>query len=622
MDDAGFREFVARHRSALLRTAHLLTGDHRQAEALVQTALLETHRHWRRVADRGDPSAHVQRALVTAATGRRRLGPGTEQVVETLPDLSHDDPETRSAAVLRALRQLPPRMRAVVVLRHHDDHTEAEAADLLGCPVGTVRAEASRALSRLRVALADERPGADGEGAVVDEQHLRTLLHGAARPPAAVMDDDEATDAVVRTHRARRRQRLGLAAVAVAVAVGLVAVLTPSPPGGRGPVERQVAASPSGTAPDWPTRGSLAGDAAALDAARRLPWSDPSTAPPVADREVLFLGDAAGTRWALVVGRAGDHATGQWSTGPAGADPSSLRPDGAVRSVAGVASIGHASAGGHALVLTDPGTLVEVSPGVVVGADGTVRRDFAPVETTDGVAVFPVAATGPYGTGHVHRVLRGDELVAVASLPAPAGTGEVAGPRLLTPRDPSGGPPAPRAVDHAVGAVLGATGVREEDVRLDLLWSGPVPRDGGVPADAVVVALTVPGGAVVVSVAWADVGPSGSGSAGSCGAQAHPAGTPLDAVAVAAECAFPTRGFARESVLVAYAAPAAGRVEVLDAGGRAVLGTAGGSGAITVAPAPGRSVLRVGRPGAPAAEQAVVPLGGALVDLAGRSADG
>ncbi len=155
-DDAGFREFVTRQRSALLLTAYLLTGDHGQAEDLVQTALLKTYRHWTRVAGRGDPSAYVRRVLVTTATSWRRRLSSTEQVVEAVPDRGYDDlPPERSAAVVRALRDLPPRMRAVVVLRYYEDHSEAVTAELLGCSVGTVKTQASRALSRLRVALAD-----------------------------------------------------------------------------------------------------------------------------------------------------------------------------------------------------------------------------------------------------------------------------------------------------------------------------------------------------------------------------------------------------------------------------------------------------------------------------------
>lgn len=157
-DDEGFREFVTRQRSALLRTAVLLTGDHGRAEDLVQTALLTTYRHWPRVAGRGDPSAYVRRVLVTTATSWRRRLSSTEQVVEAVPDRGyHDVSPERDAAVLRALRDLPPRMRAVVVLRYYEDHSEATTAQLLGCSVGTVKTQASRGLARLRVALADHR---------------------------------------------------------------------------------------------------------------------------------------------------------------------------------------------------------------------------------------------------------------------------------------------------------------------------------------------------------------------------------------------------------------------------------------------------------------------------------
>jgi len=156
-DDAGFREFVARQRRALLRTAYLLTGDHGHAEDLVQTALLKTYAHWGRVSAGGDPTAYVRRVLVTTATSWRRRLLTTEQVMDAVPDQPHHDhyPE-RSAAVIQALRGLPPRMRAVVVLRYYEDRSEAVTAELLGCSVGTVKTQASRAMARLRTALADE----------------------------------------------------------------------------------------------------------------------------------------------------------------------------------------------------------------------------------------------------------------------------------------------------------------------------------------------------------------------------------------------------------------------------------------------------------------------------------
>lgn len=152
---AEFRQFVVRRRAALLRTAYLLTGDDGHAEDLVQTALLKTYKHWDRVAGAGDPTAYVRRVLVTTATSWRRRLLSTEQVMDAVPEQAHHDryPE-RNTAVIEALRALPPRMRAVVVLRYYEDQTEVRTAEQLGCSVGTVKTQASRAMSRLREALA------------------------------------------------------------------------------------------------------------------------------------------------------------------------------------------------------------------------------------------------------------------------------------------------------------------------------------------------------------------------------------------------------------------------------------------------------------------------------------
>ena len=158
-DDAGFRAFVVAHRSALLRTAYMLTGDRGHAEDLVQTALLKACRHWPRVTERGDPSAYVRRVLVTTAISWRRRMLTTEQVIDVVPERAHHDQHAeRSDEVMRALRALPPRMRAVVVLRFYEDRSEAQTAELLGCSVGTVKTQASRAMARLRLALADPAP--------------------------------------------------------------------------------------------------------------------------------------------------------------------------------------------------------------------------------------------------------------------------------------------------------------------------------------------------------------------------------------------------------------------------------------------------------------------------------
>lgn len=157
MGDDDFVRFVVDRRAALLRTAWLLTGDHGHAEDLVQVALVKTHRHWARVAGRGDPTAYVRRVLVTTHTSWRRRRSSTEQVMAAMPDTAApDDPSaTRDDELLAALQSLPPRMRAVVVLRFYEDLSEASTAELLGCSVGTVKTQTHRAMTRLRTLLAD-----------------------------------------------------------------------------------------------------------------------------------------------------------------------------------------------------------------------------------------------------------------------------------------------------------------------------------------------------------------------------------------------------------------------------------------------------------------------------------
>ncbi|WP_433294817.1 SigE family RNA polymerase sigma factor [Actinoplanes sp. CA-030573] len=161
--DDGFREFVERQWGPLLRTAYLLTGDRGHAEDLVQAALEKTHRKWARVATMEAPVAYVRRAMVNTATSWRR-----RRRVSEVPLLVSDGPVLdpygridQRHQMLAALRRLPPRMRAVLVLRYFEDLGEADIADALGCSVGSVKSQASRGLNRLREQLAaDALPAA------------------------------------------------------------------------------------------------------------------------------------------------------------------------------------------------------------------------------------------------------------------------------------------------------------------------------------------------------------------------------------------------------------------------------------------------------------------------------
>jgi RNA polymerase sigma factor (sigma-70 family) len=114
--------------------------------------------HWSRVAREGNPEAYVRRVMVNERTSRWRRDRGQTRVgrvPEVAASWDEADRAVRRLTPADALAQLPPRQRAVVVLRFYEDRTEAETADLLGCAIGTVKSQAHDALARLRRLLPD-----------------------------------------------------------------------------------------------------------------------------------------------------------------------------------------------------------------------------------------------------------------------------------------------------------------------------------------------------------------------------------------------------------------------------------------------------------------------------------
>jgi len=173
--DDRFRELVALRWPALVRTAFLLTGERAAAEDLVQTALTKTYVAWRRLRDPEAAEAYVRRTMVTTYTSWWRRY-GRERVMAEVPSPGGGtgggtgggagggagEPDRELEAVLSRsvlwplLAELPRGQRAVVVLRFYEDLTEVETARHLGCSVGTVKSQSSRALSRLRQRMAEQ----------------------------------------------------------------------------------------------------------------------------------------------------------------------------------------------------------------------------------------------------------------------------------------------------------------------------------------------------------------------------------------------------------------------------------------------------------------------------------
>ncbi|NUT36506.1 MAG: SigE family RNA polymerase sigma factor [Hamadaea sp.] len=154
--EAAYTAFVEDAWQRHLRLALLLTGDRWQAEELLQDGLVRIYERWRRLSRTDDLHAYLRKVLVNNHTSiwRRRR---RESLVAAVPDRpAPDRGVSADALVLRdALRALPPRQRAVVVLRHYEDLPEREVAAVLGCSLGTVKSQHAKALEKLRHLVGD-----------------------------------------------------------------------------------------------------------------------------------------------------------------------------------------------------------------------------------------------------------------------------------------------------------------------------------------------------------------------------------------------------------------------------------------------------------------------------------
>ncbi|MEO6091139.1 MAG: SigE family RNA polymerase sigma factor [Umezawaea sp.] len=165
MRDAAFHAFFEQHYTGLSRLAYLMTGERAVADDLAADALTEVWQHWDRVAATQDPAAYA-RGIVANLTRNWIRRQGRARRYLRLLDLSGDDrdgsqPDVPAVLDLRsALRRLPHRRRACVVLRYAFDLSEREVADVLGISVGAVKSQTSRGARQLADLLQDLRsPG-------------------------------------------------------------------------------------------------------------------------------------------------------------------------------------------------------------------------------------------------------------------------------------------------------------------------------------------------------------------------------------------------------------------------------------------------------------------------------
>jgi RNA polymerase sigma-70 factor (sigma-E family) len=151
-----FAAFVRAHSASLFRTAYLLTGDYQRAEDLLQSTLVRVYERWSRVDAMERPVGYARKVLVSQSASWWRRRSSRESPVLVLEEPTSNgwaEEVAEHDRVWRAVLSLPPRQRAVTVLRYYEDLSEAEIAETLGMAPGTVKSHSHAATRRLATLL-------------------------------------------------------------------------------------------------------------------------------------------------------------------------------------------------------------------------------------------------------------------------------------------------------------------------------------------------------------------------------------------------------------------------------------------------------------------------------------
>lgn len=151
-DRESLEGLLAAHAPRLMSLAYVLTSNRAAAEDLLQDTLERACRRWRSIkAETAEP--YLRRIMVNRAADTRRWKFRRPEVPDGIPEKPGCDPyrdaDARDALV-RAVRQLPPRQRAVIALRYWADLPEASIATELSVSVRTVKSQLHKALAQLR----------------------------------------------------------------------------------------------------------------------------------------------------------------------------------------------------------------------------------------------------------------------------------------------------------------------------------------------------------------------------------------------------------------------------------------------------------------------------------------
>lgn len=154
--ERGFETLFRDEYATIVRSVGPIVGSVSEAEAIVQDAFAKAFDRWRRVSCYDRPGAWVRRVAIRDAVRfaqRERRRPTGDRPTASPDRSAHVDGQLH---LIGALRTLPPRQRASIVLHHLADWPVAEVADVLGCAEPTVRVHLHRGRAALALLLAPE----------------------------------------------------------------------------------------------------------------------------------------------------------------------------------------------------------------------------------------------------------------------------------------------------------------------------------------------------------------------------------------------------------------------------------------------------------------------------------
>jgi RNA polymerase sigma-70 factor (sigma-E family) len=158
--DAAFEAYFAARSDAMRSTAYLLCGDWHRAEDLVQQTFTKLYLAWRRIQRHDTMDNYTRQTLIRTFLSERRRGwfrhesVGSPEVEPAAQSIGRPD---ERLMLLEALAKVPPRQRAVLVLRYWEDQSVEQTAALLECSAGNVKSQAARGLATLRGLLDEEK---------------------------------------------------------------------------------------------------------------------------------------------------------------------------------------------------------------------------------------------------------------------------------------------------------------------------------------------------------------------------------------------------------------------------------------------------------------------------------